>query len=251
MGDVSELISEVYGTRNAGQPQVTEEDAEKIAQAQFFNQLCEEQGINIDHLDDSQVERLYKTAMDALAENAGQSQDDEQQQKEAAAEQEWSEKRAAAEKIAEVDALGRIMAHAYVDELKKIAQEGEGGGLPPALAAKAEEKKEEKKEEKEEGEEEAKESQARAEALIAALSKNASSSTTATLDELAANQAFHMLKEAGYEEGLVGPRLQAVLTLGLQDSTKIASAQTREEAQYVRALEFCEAAGFPVNWSQS
>lgn len=245
MSDVSELINEVYGTSQGAEPQITEEDQEKIAQAEFFNNLCAEQGIDIDALSDDQVERLYKSAMAAYSKPEDDGEQQKQQAKEAAALEEFQEKRAAVEKIAEVDALGRIMAHAYVDELRKIAQEGEAGPLaPPKPPA----KKEEEEEEEEEGEEEKKESQARAEALIAALNKNASASTTPNLDEIAANDAFALLKEAGFSEEVAAARLNAVLTLGLGESEKIAAAQTPDQARYVRALEFCEAAGFPVEW---
>jgi hypothetical protein len=274
MAEMSELLASVYQTGAAP----SDEDKEKIAAADMFVKICDDNGIKIEDLTEGQVQTLWKTAMEgnekcpkcgekdckcpAAKEGAAQVEVEKKQ----AAAAEWQEKRAAAEKIAEADALGRIMAHSYVDELKKIA-EGEGGGLPPALKAKMEEKKEEAKgnggngnggEEKKEEEKEgaANESQQKAAALIAELEKQKSASTggastTAQLDELAANQALAILKEAEIDDKLAYDRVSAVYTLGLKDSEKIAHVQGFDQAVQVRALEFCEAAGFPVNWDQA
>jgi hypothetical protein len=265
MSDISKLISDAYGT---GTPATgaSDEDQQKVAEAQFFNSLCKENGIDITKLDDGQVERLYKAAMtnfdpnvqdgggDEPEKTAAAKAEEEQKAKEAAAAEEWAEKRAAAEKIAEVDALGRVMAHAYVNELQKIAQ----NGLPPALAAKAEEKKEEgdkgngEGEKKKEEEEAKKESTARAEALIEALNKNASGeSTTQNLDDVAAGWAVELLKQAEVPEDVAKQKIAAALVIGVPESTKIAMAQTPDQAAYVRALEICEKAGFEVDWDKA
>jgi hypothetical protein len=164
---------------------------------------------------------------------------DEKKEKEAAAAAEWTEKRAAAEKVAEADFLGRTMAHAYVDEMRKIAAAaaseeklvGAAQVLKTAAAAVT------------------KEIPA---AVVPAATKEASA-----IDELAINRALAMLKEfnktagdkGGFNEEEAVNRLQAVYTLGLGESTKVASATTPEAGIEVRALEFLDAAGYPVQWA--
>ena len=60
-----------------------------------------------------------------------------------------------------------------------------------------------------------------------------------------------MLKSAGAEEELATARISAVHTLGLTESSKLASATSFEQALNLRALEYCEAAGFPVDWDKA
>lgn len=262
---MSTILGEVYGTTQQGH---SEEDQQKLAQAEFFSGLCKQAGVQIEHLTDEQVKQLWKVAMDGRPEGAepepdkkkSEKREGDEHEKKAAAAREWEEKRAAAEKIAEADALGRIMAHAYVDELVKISEassksEHGKGGVPPQLLKRDEKK--DKKEEDEEGEK--KESQARATALIERLSKTASptassspaTSTTTNLDEVAGNHAIDLLKEAGVGPDVATARINAVYTLGLAESTKIASADSFDRAVTLRALEFCESAGFPVDWSKA
>ena len=45
-------------------------------------------------------------------------------------------------------------------------------------------------------------------------------------------------------------RVKAACVLGLKESTKVASAHTQAAALDLRALEICQAAGFPVDWSK-
>jgi hypothetical protein len=101
-------LAALYGTAQAE----TETDVEKLAAAQLAENLSEEgQGVNIDEVSDEDVEAM---AAQVLAAEGG-----EQQEEEPAgdpAEQ-------AQEKVAEADYLGRVMAHAYVQELKGIEKE--------------------------------------------------------------------------------------------------------------------------------
>jgi hypothetical protein len=294
MSEISQLLASVYHNDT---PQPSPEDQEKIAAAQLFTDLCKEQGIDVNELKDEQIDFLWKTAMEGSPEGEGDAAaeppkdaeppaepktedpktDPKAEDKEAAAKEEfqkkqaaaneWQEKRAAAEKIAEADALGRIMAHAYVDELRKLASDAEGGGAPPPFVKK-EEKSESKcekcgkadctcpaaKEESKEGSAE-NESQKKANAIIAEMEKNKQASapqasTTSNLDELSAYRAVEILKSAGVDPDLAFQKINAAFTLGLPESTKIAQAQSYEQGLEVRALEFCEKAGFPVNWTQ-
>lgn len=266
---MNEMLGDVFGTKTASAAVAThtDEDLEKRANLDYFNKLCVSEGIKLAELNDKQITRLWGAAMDKKAEDAGSSpaekappekkddesaKDKEASEKRAAANREWQEKRAAAAKVAEATAMGQIMAHAYVAELRKIAEAMEGEGKAPPFAS-----KEEKKEEKEEGEGKEKESSAqRAERLIAALAsgeKQASptTSTTQNLDEVAAWRAIEMLKQAGVDEEVAFAKVNAAYTLGLAESTKIASAQTEAQALHVRALEICEAAGFAVDWTKA
>lgn len=250
---MNSLLGDVYGNRTH-----TEEDLAKEANLQFFGQLCEQQQIDCDKLNESEISELFKVAMElkqAAEEEsakeeakeeggkknlappfgkheAGESkgkEDKEEKKKEAAA-AEWAEKRAAHVKVAEADATGRIMAHAMVDELRKIAaaQEAEAA---PSIVEKA------------------------ASVFASARAKTASAPTTPSatpnFDELAAVHAIDMLKQAGQDEGIAQARVSAVFTLGLQESVKIASATTPDAALTLRALEFCEAAGYPVDWTKA
>lgn len=251
---MNSLLADVYSNNNSVGH--TEEDLAKQANVQFFAQLCEEKNIDVTKLAEAEVMELYKVAMElkvaeeSAAEErkeeggkkipppfgkheAGESKEKEEKEeakkKEAAARAEWAEKRAAHVKVAEADATGRIMAHALVDELRKIAAEMEQNVTPShadqVIAA----------------------AQAKTAAAAAPVT---TTSDTPNFDELAAYQAIDLLKQAGQDPNVAFSRVNAVYTLGLNESTKIASATTPEAALTVRALEFCEAAGFPVDWSK-
>lgn len=265
MSGMNEMLGDVFGTKVAHDALAhTDEDLEKRANLEYFNKLCDAEGIKLAELNDEQVTRLWHAAMEKQAEEAGStpaekappekkddSTDKEASEKRAAANREWLEKKAAAAKVAEAETMGKIMAHAYVAELRKIAEAMEGEGKAPPFGG-----KDEKKEEKDEEGKEKESSAQRAERLIAALAdkeKQASptSSTTSNLDEVAAWHAIDMLKKAGVNEELAFKRVDAAYTLGLKESTKIASAQSEAAAVHVRALEICEAAGFQVDWTKA
>lgn len=272
MPDMKDQLSEIFGTNTkeaSAAPAPTAEDLAKEAQVNFFAELCAEKQIDVSQLDNAQVNELFKVAMEMKAAKDNENSPEEKAKKDkakeeakekeasaavlSAAEQEYQEKRAAAVKVAEADAMGRIMAHAYIDELKKLA-----GEMPPAFAA-AMGKKEEKGEKKEDGDEDdkekkKKEASARAAALVSEFEKTktagAAPAGTPSLDEVAGNRAIDLLKTAGVNADLAVARINAVHVLGVPDGTKVASAASLEEAVHVRALEYCEAAGFPVDWAQ-
>lgn len=266
--DMSDTLGEVFGTIKVAS--ATAEDLEKQAQAEFFTSLCQEQGIDIRQLNDAQVEELWKVAMEMKAaefppnftkgkgEEKGEKKEEKESDKEkakekeaaaaklVAAESEFLQKRAAAEKVAEAEAMGKIMAHSFVQELDKIAEKN---GQPPPFG-----KKDEKDgKDKEEGKKEASAAD-KAAALVAAFETaktagvRASGSTTPAFDEQASYRAIELLKEAGVDQQLAFDKVNAVHVLGLGESTKIASAPDLQTGLHVRALEICEAAGFQVNW---
>lgn len=272
---MSDTLGEVFGTKVAS---ASQEDLEKTANLNFFRGLCEEQSINVDELNDAQIQDLWKVAMDMrkeagemppqFAKKDGDEDKDEKkpeakddkekeaaalaQAKEAAAVREFSEKRAAAEKIAEADSMGRIMAHSFVDELTKMAAEGNGFPF-------AKKDGDDKKDEKKDGDKDDKKKEASSADKVAALvdaqkakiASTPSSSSMPNFDEQACYLAIDMLKQAGCEPELAFNRINAVHTLGLQESTKIASVTDVNAALQIRALEVCEAAGFPVDWAQA
>lgn len=272
--NISEVLADAYAT--GGTPKVASaEDLEKNAQLEYFMALTKKANIDLTQMDDKQIDQLWKTAFENGAppfppaaapagppappsappkeekkEEEKEKKDEEkkEEEKEAAARKEYAEKRAMSEKLAEADAMGRVMAHSYVDELRKISAKLASEGAPPPPPPAAEEKKEEKKEE------EKKEA-----SLLERLRKVASqgaapaavSSTTANLDTFAGNYAIDLLKQAGVDEQVAVSRINAVHTLGVGESTKVASSASFEQAVHLRALEYCEAAGFPVDWNKA
>lgn len=267
---MNQLLAEVFQTKTAS-AEPTEADFMKKANLEFFEALCREQNINVAELTEPQLEVLFKTAMEMKEageegkpsfppKKEGKEEEKEEKGKKeaeakvAAANAEYQEKRAAAIKVAEADFMGRIMAHSLVDELSKIKTAMEEG--KPPFPPKKDEKKDD--DEKEEAKEK-KSSAANAAALIEAFnrSKTASApasaspgaSSTPNFDELAAYHAIDMLKAAGCDPELAFNKVNAAYTLGLAESTKLASAGTQEQALHVRALEICESAGFPVDWT--
>lgn len=263
------LLGEVFGT-NATATGHSPEDLEKQANFEFFGALCKEHGINVQSLNDTQVSELYKVAMDLRKEAGEEPKKPEEKKPEgkpeekekeaqaaklAAAEAEFQEKRAARVKVAEAEYMGRIMAHAMMDELNKI-KTAMDGGAPPFPPKKDEEKGEEKKPE---GKEEGKEKKSAAERVAAvvaqpktaAVQAPAATSSMPTFDEVAAYTAIDMLKEAGVDPEVAFARVNAAYTLGLQESTKVASVDDVRAGLNIRALEICEAAGFPVNWPEA
>jgi hypothetical protein len=261
MSSMSSMLGEIFGTKTAAAVTHTDEDVVKEASLQFFGALCAQEGIDVNQLSDEQATELFKVAM-AIKEakeeegeeapkaekkeeggkappfgkkhEAGESKEkEEKEEKKEAAVAEWAEKRASAVKVAEAVAQGQIMAHAFVAELQKVAAQM-NGEQPAEPAASSQEK---------------------AAAIITAFNQMktaapiAANTATPNFDELAAVRAIDMLKQAEYDENLAFQRIQAVFTLGLAESTKIASVADPDTALTVRAYEFCEAAGFPVDWS--
>lgn len=273
--DMSSTLGEVFGTIKTASPSA--EDLEKRAQVEFFNGLCKEHGINIKALNDKQVDDLWKVAMD-MRKEAGEmppqfakkdgddkggdkkpeAKDDKADKekeaaaaKVAAAEAEFTAVKTAATKVAEAEAMGRIMAHSFVNELDKIAEKREGGfPFPPKKDGDGKGDKEKDGKEKEAS------SADKAAALVAAFqSKTAGTapaaegaSNTQNFDELAAYRAIDLLKEAGVDADEAFSKVSAAYILGLKESTKLASAPNAAAGLEMRALEICEAAGYAVNW---
>jgi hypothetical protein len=248
-------------------PGHTTEDQEKIAQAELFAKLAAEQGINISRLSDAQVNELWdltfneKTAEESPFPPKDEKSDEdkkkeeeakkEEEKKEAAA-REHQQKLAFANEEARADYLGRKMAHAYVAELREIAINQEKQAAAQQPAAPAETKTASPLE--------------RAIASVKGETKVASAPAPAVpaapqgfrvapveqykqasaLDQLAMEAAVKLASDAGFDPELAASRIVGLQALGGVASVKI--AQKTEDQIQVRALEYLEAAGYPVNW---
>lgn len=204
----------------------------------------------------------------------------EEEKKEAAA-REHAIKVAHAEEEARAHHLGQVMAHSYVAELDKIAAEraatdggetkeasklsdvaGKARSLAGAAAAKGKDvggkavaKGKElggkgvnfaKAHPKSVGGAAAGVAAAGAGgAYLASRKKQASGLTQ--IDELALSHAVKIASDAGLDPEVAEARVNAVATLGLEESSKLAS--TVDAQVEIRALEYLEAAGYPVQWN--
>jgi hypothetical protein len=247
MTTMDSFLAEHYGNNKTA----AAEDLEKDASVDLFLKLAEEQHIDLKSMPDAKVTELYNSWQAVKAAEKEPGKDEAEKKVEEEARKEHAEKKANAEKIAEADYLGRVMAHAYTNELRKIAadtttaaptaaklaempealrkgMEAARGGKPEEGKGK-DEKKDDKKDEKE----------------AAARVKRASA-----IDQLAATHAVRLAHDAGLSAEEAGRKVAAVLELGLLgESSKVASAPDVETATHIRALELLEKAGYQVTWS--
>ncbi len=105
-------LAALYGTE-----QTETEDTEKLAAAKLAEELGEEG--SVEELSDEQAEELAQQVLAEEEEGAEveEPEDEEGQEKVSEAAEEEAQ-----EKLAEADYLGRVMAHAYTQELRKIAE---------------------------------------------------------------------------------------------------------------------------------
>jgi hypothetical protein len=68
-------------------------------------------------------------------------------------------------------------------------------------------------------------------------------------DQLALEQAVKIAFDAGFDPEEAATLVTSRFNLGLEESTKLGS--TWEEQVNIRALEYLEAVGYPVNWDQA
>ncbi len=266
-GVIDSFLAEMYNTKTASAPSA-QEDLEKEASVQLFMKLAGQEGIDLKSMSDKDVMALYDTWQAKVAESGAVEPpvaapaktagvDDAAQATRAVAEKEYEEKRAAAEKAAEADVLGRIMAHAFTDEFRKIAAAGgvpgieagaesakTAGEMPEAfrnaMKGKGEDKGEKKDDDDGKGEKGEKK-----DAPPPFQKKKASA-----IDELAAERAVKVAHEGGFNAEQAARKVASVRELELVgESTKVASAASLDDAVGIRALEFLEAAGYPVTWT--
>lgn len=146
MSGMNEFLAAYYGTGGTISSQPASEEVEKRAQIQLFAKLAAEQNIDLENLPEDQVAKLWanfqKQASGVKLAEEDKKPEDDKSKKMDDAKKELEEKKAAAEKLSEADFLGRVMAHSYVDELKKIA----AAQAEPEPAKEAEAKDEKKDE---------------------------------------------------------------------------------------------------------
>lgn len=230
-----------------------------------------------------------ETAEHEASESKDEEAKEEKEEKKEAAAREHSIKLAHAEEEQRAHYLGQVMAHSYVAELSKIAaaREAEQGtetvvtddgvkeaAMPPALAKALGKVKSvggevagKAKSHGAAGVAKAKEFGAKG---VAAAKSNpgktlggaaavgagagfgagraSKKEASATLDELALEEAVKMAHAAGLDAEQAAARVSAVFTLGLEESTKLASDV--DSQINIRALEYLEAAGYPVTWAE-
>jgi len=292
---MNQIFAEYYntlgndeGTKTAS---ATQEDLTKQAQYELFAKVASANGINLSQLSDAQCDELFERTM-GPEKTAGE------MGKREMAEREHAEKRAAAVMFEQADSFGRQAAHAYVDELKKVAAAVEeqqykeatvgetaravGGHIAGAARSAGGHAADAARSAGGHAADAARSAggwakehpkttagvaagtvaaAAGAEALRRHRNKSKeeaapSEEKTSAIDELAAYRALAIVDEynktAGvqpFDLNVADERIAAVVfTLGLGDSTKIASAANVDTAIEIRALEALEAAGYPVQW---
>jgi len=267
---MDEQLAAIYGT---GQPVAyDQEDLQKTAAAELLVKLAAEQGVDLNSFSDQEIgemiTELYKNAQEegappfppkkeeAVAHEGKETKEEEEKEEE--------QKKEAQAKFAEADFLGRVMAHAMVQELNnidKVASAKEvAGKVGKFFQGQARNIKEGVTGWQSAGRSGGKvgltaleraKKLAPAAATAAGLTaagvaakkmsggKKKEGSADSALEALAAERAWELAKEAGYvdEQGNL-----------LVPQQKTASAL--EQAVDVRALQLLEAAGLPVEWNQ-
>lgn len=274
MSDLSSMLAEAYGTHQTA-PAPSDEDMQKQASINLFAKLASDNGVDLTKLSDEQVNELYADFCTKLAEEESKEEKKEpppaakkeeakeekkDEEKEAAAREEFRLQKEAEAKVAEADYLGRVMAHAYVNELKKIA-----GKMPEALAAHAREAGKAVTKGVEHAGDKLKNlgksmkshkteiaaGAGGAAAGAAAGEAHGRSKKASALDLQAAEYAVKLAHDSGLDAEAVGEHLDARLLLGVTESTKTAGVEDFNTALHIRALELLEQIGVPVTWKES
>lgn len=290
MSTINEFLNQHYGTVPGTSIEKTAGELSDEDKTVMFAKLAKDNGIDLLSETDERLEELFNHTFGVkeagemppqfAKKDDGEKKDDkddkappfakkddkkdEEAEKKAAAEAEFNEKKAAQQKFEEADFLGRTMAHAYVNEMRKIAAAAtaQPEAAPPAaepvktasapteslrdrlLKIAAEEKKDDKKPEDKDDKKDEKS------APPWMKDKEASA-----FEGLAVERAMHFLSnynktaEQPFDVKIAADRLAAVATLTLGESEKVASAADAETGLSIRALEYLEAAGYPVNWA--
>lgn len=250
-------LSQIYGTNNGA----ASDDLEKTAQAMLLEKMAQAEGIDLsglsqDELDALAAEVITEEQPAAAAPTAGApvatkvaaettvTVKDGQGQLQAgapaaaqpvaaqgqvpaaaaateAAPAEELAKEAMA-KFEEADFLGRVMAHAYTQELEKIAASKTAGEVPPQFAKK-DEKEHEKKEEKEQ-------------------EKKASTKLASAIEKLALLRAREILTQNGINPDTGAP-VQAAPAAAAAPVAQPAT-QTIQQAVDGRAMDMLKEAGY-------
>jgi hypothetical protein len=278
MSSMDNLISEYFAQDNGNS------NFEKEAQVELFAKLAATNGIDLEKLSEQQIAYLWNETFSKEAGDDESKKDEEEEEKEkeehdkkAAADEEFLQKKESAAKLAEAEYIGRFMAHAMTDEIRKIAAKKEPSFLDKVRsgahkagdkAGKAVERvgkgvasvagKASPKAGKFLGRHAKGTGAAALGAGAAAVAGGAAAAhhfskkkESSALDELAAELAVEKAAAAGWNEEEAAGRIAGVINLDLVgDSEKVASAENLETAVDIRSVELLEAAGYPVTWGE-
>jgi len=75
-------------------------------------------------------------------------------------------------------------------------------------------------------------------------------SSVQAFEELSANHAIKLAEAMEWDAEEAFGRVNSVFTLGLEETEKVAYVQDVDSAMHVRGLEYLEAAGYPVDWTE-
>jgi len=317
---MNDWLAQMYNTNGAG------EELEKQAQTDLFCKLAAENNIDLSQMSEREIGNLYAQVFPKHAEEEGSEEDeeeDEEEKKKKKDEEEktsaahyWMQKRASQEKIAEADMMGRVMAHAFTQELELIKEaagrsggESYGGGSDWSGRSERKGEKAWKEQVKKVKAETASKGSAARQAKWdargpaagsgasggksmgaagaklerlknlakgtskgqriaagvggAALAagagyagykalkgKKKAASAQMEFEDEACLQACKTASAAGYDIDEAMERVDSIQNLGLEETEKVAMVQEFEDAVHVRGLEYLEAAGYPVDWSE-
>lgn len=127
---MNEELAQYYGTlENVGMEKAAHDfQLEKVAEAQVLDEMLQAEGYNIEQIP---TEEIIKMAYNLYGEDSALVK-----QAEAMVEQPEEEEETFQEKLAEADYLGRLMAHAYVNELSEIEKQASMGQSAKMVALK-------------------------------------------------------------------------------------------------------------------
>jgi hypothetical protein len=280
---MNQWLAEMYGTNGA------QETMDKTAELELFAKLAADNGIDLTQLSPQQVSELYAETFGKTAQEDEGSEEDEEEDKKEEALKEHEEAKEGAAKVAEADMMGRVMAHALVNELDEIEKQAGGAGKAgvgrlsrlgqwaKGQASAAGEKA------RGAGKYIAEKERAAAGATSRALGAKAGKGgktplgrgraamyggaglaaaggtaaamhkkkESSALDEFAAVQAVKTAAAAGWDAEEAGELIGQALDQGaFEGSEKIAYVENTGDAIHVRGLEMLESVGYPVNWEE-
>jgi len=222
----------------------TAEELEKEAQISLFAKLATEQGVDLSTMPEDAIGELWfnvygtKLAGDMPPGEAAEEDEEKKKKKEEEAKEEEATKAAAAleftrqqEKQAEAawaHELGQTMAASFIQTLQKEAGAGALGASATDTVARVKQ----------------------AQSATQTTTTQTKVAGFSAVDRLALAQVPNIAKEAGVDVDVAIARTQAVATLGSLEGqeSKTASTTNLDDAVHVRALEYLEAAGYPVKW---
>jgi hypothetical protein len=265
-------LAQIYGTGNNA-----DDDQVKLAAAELLVKLAADNGVDLTQFSDAEVvqmvEELQKNAeFPPAAEKKEEKKESKEtpESKESSSESSESGEKAAAEKVAEADFLGRVMAHSFNQELVEIQKEagikdsitGAAKKIPEFIRKRMEATGQAAKSVKSTVGSKLMSAGDKARAVgqaakkspelavgaagavggtAAAVAHKGKEKKSSAIEALAEERAFELAKEAGWvdaEGNLLVPKQEE----------KVASPLDLEVER--RALQLLEAQGLPVQWNE-